>query len=514
MRFKNLMACAAMAAVLAAPAYAEHLVILHTNDTHSQIKTNPKTNLGGVLRRKAAIDSVRAAEKNVILADAGDFVQGSLYFYLYGGKVEQQLLNDMGYDFSILGNHEFDLGADSMAKVLANSKATLLSTNYDMTGTPFDGMFKPVAVREIDGKRIGFLAINLRPDGMIAKAKTKGVRYEDGIQAANAAAWWLRHVEHCDMVIALTHIGYSADPSLISDIDLAKQTRGIDLIIGGHSHSLVVPGNPDMPNVFKNLDGKDVIIAQTGRYGANLGKIDIDLDTKEIKPEMIAMDSHFDAKIDQAVAQWLEPYTAGVDSLYKTPLFVTSEALPQGSPQLKNFVSDFVYDLGTKHAKNIDFALVNDGGMRNSLPEGVVGEGHVRDVLPFHNTMAIVDMKGSDLIELLGIMAKGSVTSVSKHLKGEFVPPVRRDGVTVSPAVVKDVTINGKPIDPNRTYRIATIDYLAEGNDYLTPMKRTERVYTDPVGLDDRIVQYYQSLKKSKRKVNPDNTVRFKAVKQ
>lgn len=514
MRLKNIMACATLAAVMAGPAYAEHLVILHTNDTHSQIKTNPKTKLGGVLRRKAAIDSVRAAEKNVIVADAGDAVQGSLYFYLYGGKVEQQLLNDMGYDFSILGNHEFDLGADSMAKVLSHSKATLLSTNYDMQGTPFEGMFKPVDVRVVDGKRIGFMAINLRPDGMIAKAKTGGVRYADGIEAANAAAWWLRNVEHCDMVIALTHIGYSADPSLISDIDLAKKTRGIDLIIGGHSHTLVQPGNPEVPNVFRNLDGKEVVIAQTGRYGANLGKIDIDLDTKQIKPEMIALDSRFDAKVDQAIASWLEPYTTGVDSLYKTPLFTASEALPQGSPQLKNFVSDFVYAQGSKFAKNIDFALVNDGGMRNSLPEGVVGEGHIRDVLPFHNTIAIVDMKGSDLIELLGVMANGSVTSVSKHLQGEFVPPVRKDGATVSPSRVKSVTINGKPIDPERTYRIATIDYLAEGNDYLTPMKRSQRVYTDPVGLDDRIVQYYQQLKKSKRRVTPDPVVRFKAVKE
>lgn len=512
MRLKNIMLGAALGAMLAAPAYAEHLVILHTNDTHSQIKTNPKTGLGGALRRKAAVDSVRAAEKNVLLVDAGDAVQGSLYFYLYGGKVEQRLMNELGYDFAILGNHEFDLGADSMAKVLRGNKATLLTTNYNTQGTPFEGMFRPVAVREVDGKRIGFLAINLRPDGMIAKAKTQGVEYLDAIEAANAAAWWLRNVEHCDMVVALTHIGYSADPSLVSDIDLAKGTRGIDLIIGGHSHTAINPGDPKTPNTFKNLDGKDVIIAQTGRYGANLGKIDIDLDTKTITPSLLPMDARYDAKADQQTAAWLGEYTAGVDSLYETPLFMAREALPQGSPQLKNFVADFVYDLGRKHSRNIDFALVNDGGMRNSLPEGVVGEGHIRDVLPFHNTMAIVDMKGSDLIELLDIMAKGSVTSVSAQLKGEFVPPVRKDGVTVSPGRAQNVTVNGKPIDPERTYRIATIDYLAEGNDYLTPMKRTVRVYTDPVALDDRIVEYYQSLKKSKRTVKPDPNPRFVPV--
>ena len=219
------------------PANAEHLVIMHTNDTHSHIDPE-ESGEGGILRRKAAIDSIRMAEKNSLLIDAGDFVQGSLYFYLYGGKVEQQLMNELGYDMRILGNHEFDITADSIARVLSGSKAELLATNYDLSHSALNGMFKPMTIKEFDGKRIGFFAINLDPEGMIAPGKAEGVKYLDGIQAANAAAWWLRNIEHCDMVVAITHIGYNTAGADLTDMALARNSRNIDLIIGGHSHDV------------------------------------------------------------------------------------------------------------------------------------------------------------------------------------------------------------------------------------------------------------------------------------
>ena len=175
--------------------YGEKVVILHTNDTHSQIDPNDK-GMGGILRRKVLVDSVRSSRSNVLLVDAGDAVQGTLYFSLYGGEVEQKMMNELGYDIQILGNHEFDNGLDELARMYAPVKATKLTTNYDLRGTVLENMFEPYTIRQIGDKKVGFLAINIDPKGMIADKNAVGVKYLDGIEAANATAWHLKHNEH------------------------------------------------------------------------------------------------------------------------------------------------------------------------------------------------------------------------------------------------------------------------------------------------------------------------------
>ena len=185
-------------------AEAENLVILHTNDTHSQIDPDDKDNLGGIARRKVVVDSVRNAESNFMLIDAGDAVQGTLYFNLFGGEVEQKAMNALGYDLRILGNHEFDNGIDSLAAVLKMADSKFLATNYDLADTPLKDKFGKYDIREFGNKRIGFIAINLEPKGMISEGNYNGLEYLDAMEAANASAWWLKNVDSCDMVVAVT----------------------------------------------------------------------------------------------------------------------------------------------------------------------------------------------------------------------------------------------------------------------------------------------------------------------
>ena len=137
------------------PARAEHLIILATNDTHSQIEPNEGDNLGGVFRRRAFFDYMRANNKNVLIVDAGDAVQGTMFYNLFKGEVEYALLDSLGYDISILGNHDFDNGIDELAKHYKNTKVTKLSANYDFTGTAMEGVMKPYVIKEFAGKRIG-----------------------------------------------------------------------------------------------------------------------------------------------------------------------------------------------------------------------------------------------------------------------------------------------------------------------------------------------------------------------
>lgn len=170
-------------------------------------------------------------------------MQGTLYFNLYRGEVEHKVMNALEYDLATLGNHEFDNGAEELAGLLRNDNATWISTNYDVDESPLAGLVVPYVVKEYDGKKIGVMALNLDPKGMISDRNVKGIDYMDVYEAAEHTAWALRHNEKADVVVALTHIGY-ADNARANDSILAAVSKDIDLIIGGHSHTPLNPADP------------------------------------------------------------------------------------------------------------------------------------------------------------------------------------------------------------------------------------------------------------------------------
>ena len=356
--FSALMALAVLSGM-----YAEELVILHTNDTHSQIEPNDR-NLGGILRRKALIDSVRGVHDNVLLVDAGDMVQGTLYFTLFGGEVEAKLMNYLGYDMQILGNHEFDNGVEALASVFGKLNAKKLSTNYDFTTTPLADIFIPYEIKKYDGRKIGFIAINLNPKGMISDDNARGVKYLDGITAANATAWHLKHNEKVDMVIAITHIGYSDEP-FISDVDLASKSENIDIIIGGHSHTAINPADStSVAWLVDNAAGKPVLIAQTGKSGVNVGEIVIDLDTFDKNSRLLPVDSRYDRFEDSRLDSILAPYKESVEEFRNAKIGKT-KGLKKSDWSLVNWMADYVFDEARNLTdEKIDLAIVNKGGIR------------------------------------------------------------------------------------------------------------------------------------------------------
>lgn len=321
MKINRLLILCALAALVAGSACTKkeggdnRLVILHTNDTHSAIDPD-RHNLGGVARRDVLIDSVRGANENVMLIDAGDAVQGSLYYTLFGGEVERKVMNAMGYDIQILGNHEFDKGMDQLAKEWKQLNANRLSTNYDFTGSALDGLFVPAVVKNFGDKTVGFIGINLDPAGIVTESNYTGVKYIDGIKAANEQAAKLKK-EGAAMVIAVTHIGYDNEPGY-SDMDLARNSRDIDVIIGGHSHTVVDPADkrPGVPTWrVANAAGDTISVLQTGSSGVNLGEIDIDLDTKQVSAKLIPVDSRLDSRVGSKIESIVAPYRAKVDSM-------------------------------------------------------------------------------------------------------------------------------------------------------------------------------------------------------
>jgi len=248
------------------------IVILHTNDTHSRIEPVPESdriagNKGGVVRRINYIEQVRKENKNVLLFDAGDFLQGTPYFNLFKGEVETEAMNLMRYDAVTLGNHEFDYGLEILEKVVSRAKFPIISSNYDFSGTPLNNLIKPYLILKKDGVKIGVIAINIQPRGLIASGNYEGMKFLPPERVANELALKLKTTDRCDIVICLSHLGYTADKRLVG------QTRNIDIIIGGHSHT-----HMKTPDILKNIDNKNVMVFQTAGRGIYVGRIDVELE--------------------------------------------------------------------------------------------------------------------------------------------------------------------------------------------------------------------------------------------
>ena len=248
------------------------LTILHTNDMHSHI--HPFTNgrnkgLGGMAQRAALIKQIRKQEEHVLLLDAGDIFQGTPYFNVYGGELEFKLMSEMKYDAVTLGNHDFDNGLEGLKKQLPHAKFPFLIANYDFSDTILKNTFKPYKVFRKGDLKIGVFGIGIELDGLVPKKLYQNTVYQDPISTANHYANILKQKERCDLVICLSHLGFKYKGEKISDMTFAGQTRDIDLIIGGHTHTFL-----KKPVKQLNLDKKEVLINQVGWAGINIGKID------------------------------------------------------------------------------------------------------------------------------------------------------------------------------------------------------------------------------------------------
>lgn len=264
----------------------KRITILHTNDQHSRIEpfeisSNPKqSNKGGFARRATMIHQIRQQEKNVLLLDAGDVFQGTPFFNMFGGELEYKLMSKMGYDAGTIGNHEYDNGLEGIKKALPHANFDIISSNYDFSNTILDGLIKPYKIIVKDGIKIGIFAVGIELHGLVDPRMYKETRYLNPVEVAQHYADKLRNEEKCDLVICLSHIGYSfeGEPNKICDVLLAKQTKGIDFIIGGHTHTLL-----QEPEVHLNADQKPVLVNQVGWAGLYLGRVDFNFQKGKLK---------------------------------------------------------------------------------------------------------------------------------------------------------------------------------------------------------------------------------------
>jgi 5'-nucleotidase len=251
-----------------------HLVILHTNDTHSRMDPfpmdgGPHQGLGGAARRATLIRRIRQEHSNVLLLDSGDVFQGTPYFNFFGGEIELRSMSEMGYDATTLGNHEFDNGVEGLVAMMPHASFPFVSANFDVSDSELEPWVRPWIIKDVGGVRVGIFGLGVAFEGLVLPSLHEGVRYTDPVGASHQAVAELR-ARGCSLVICLSHMGYRYSGDRPSDIRLAQQVEGIDLILGGHTHTFM-----DAPDVFVGRDGRRTLVNQVGFGGIRLGRIDV-----------------------------------------------------------------------------------------------------------------------------------------------------------------------------------------------------------------------------------------------
>lgn len=263
-------------------ALEKQLFILHTSDTHSRIEpisreaADKYAGVGGAVRRAGIVKQFRGKHPDMLLLDCGDISQGTPYYNLFQGELEIKMMNLMGYDAMAIGNHEFDFGLENMARLFRLARFPIVCSNYEVTGTVLEGLVKPYIILEREGLKIGVFGLAPKLEGLVQADKSEGVVYKDPIAVAQEMSDLLGGKEGCDVVICLSHLGLQRlMPGDVDDEQLVAKTHGIDVILGGHTHTFM-----EKPMVYLNANGENVSLLHSGRNGIFVGEMVLTLTPK------------------------------------------------------------------------------------------------------------------------------------------------------------------------------------------------------------------------------------------
>ncbi len=268
------------------------LTVMHTNDLHCHIDPFPDDNAeypgkGGLVQLASVVSQCRKENPNLLLLDAGDMFQGTPYFNYFKGDLIVRLMSQMGYQAGTIGNHEFDNGLDDILSAAQEAKFPFISSNYDFSDTVLNGVVKTYHILKVAGLKIGIYGLGIELEGLVSKPNYGNVNYLNPVEAALRMERILKKDHRCDLVICLSHLGFSYEHGKISDLTLAPQISYTDLIVGGHTHSFL-----EKPSVLKNASGKPIVVNQAGWAALAIGKIEFVFDqTGNSKEPVVMVDS-------------------------------------------------------------------------------------------------------------------------------------------------------------------------------------------------------------------------------
>lgn len=465
---------------------AYELTVLHTNDHHGTVLA--KDGVAGLAERATFIAEVREENPNVLVLDAGDINTGSALSNMFSAEPDIMGYNLIGYDAVAFGNHEFDKDLSTLKKQMEQAQFTWISANIKQ-GSSYLG--KPYFIKDFEGFRVGVIGLTTLRTTVIA-SPDKSLSFIDEIDAAKEMADYLKNKKKCDVIIVLGHLGSVEEAAgQNTSIKLAENVPEIDLIIDGHSHTmftepLVVNG---IPIVSANEWGKYVGKADLTIVDGEI--TDIEWEPVEITTEAFPPDKEMEAL--------LQPYVDEAQATLKQVVMTTGAEFEFGNRlsryreiALGDLTSDAQVWYVQQAGLEADFALTNGGNIRAALPAGDVTKEAVMTVLPFENYLYVVTLRGSDVIELFDFIATipqgaGAFAQVSKEVRYTIT---YADGT----GTISGLTINGEPIDPNRTYKIVTNDYLAGGGDGYEVLTRSTDTFNTSMLLSDVVIEYVKTL--------------------
>ncbi|MDW0114024.1 5'-nucleotidase C-terminal domain-containing protein [Sporosarcina saromensis] len=490
------------------------LTIMHTNDTHA--------NLDKVANRVTLVKQIRNTKPNNLLLDAGDVFSGTLYFNEFKGQADLEFMNLMEYDAMVFGNHEFDLGASedghlALQQFVSGAKFPLLGTNADFSKDPlFDGLQHTIytanynngeiyngIIKEIAGEKIGIFGLVTEETKDISSPVA--ITFSNYIDAAKEAVSTFEQ-EGINKIIAVTHIGFDDSADYDNDLLLAEAVKGIDVIVGGHTHKTLTE-----PRIIEH-DNVPTVIVQAGEYNKFLGQLDLTFDENGvITSHNGILHKVSEAQADPAAAELLKPYADKIEETKNKSTGVHAEVILNGKrneggvraseTNLGNLITDGMLAKAKTVDRDTVIALQNGGGIRAGIDEGDITVGEVLTVMPFGNSLAIMNVKGSEIIAALEHSVKeypaefGGFLHVS-GLSFNFDPkaPV---GSRVLAAYLTDDE-NGKTLlEADTFYKVATNTFTAKGGDGYTMFGKAyeEGRVSEPGYVDyEMFIEYIQQF--------------------
>ena len=469
------------------------LSVLHVNDTHARADQLPKL--------ATAVKEQRTAKENVLTLHAGDAFSGTLYFNEFQGQADLALLNEIGFDAMVFGNHEFDLGSSpeghkALADFIKGAKFPFVGANVDFSADDtFTGLFTVLVssepengkiysgiVKEIDGEKVGIFGLTTEETKDIASPGK--VTFSNYIEEAKKAVTAFEGMG-VNKIIALTHIGYNDNPNVDNDILLAKNVPGIDVIVGGHDHTkLDEPFIVDTNTVGEAKEA--TLIVQANEYVKYLGTLDVTFDENgvvtEYDGELIDLGKVAE---DEALVKLLAPYKEQVDAVNNKEIGVTLteelaspragegslESVRSNETALGNIITDGMLAKAQQYTdKTVVMALQNGGGIRTSIPAGNITVGQVIAVLPFGNTLALMDATGAELKAAFEVSVKNAPEENGGflHVAGAKVQYDSSQEVgsrVVSIEYLDQATGEYVAVEDAKTYTVATNAFTAKGGD-------------------------------------------------
>ncbi|KAG5642779.1 hypothetical protein DXG03_002124 [Asterophora parasitica] len=472
-----------------------NLTLFHVNDIHAHLDeirqsgtdcTPEKGCFGGYARIKSVVDAKRPANNNSLFLNLGDEFQGTLYYSFYGGEKIADTINQLGFDAMTLGNHEFDKGETYLGGFLRNLTFPVVCANIDTQEPTINATVKPYKV--FPEHKTAVIAVTTDTIHSISNPN-KDTVFSDPIATAQYWADYVYEHEDVERVVAMTHIGYEVD------LELARKTKGIHLIVGGHSHTLLGDMEGALgkyPTIEKNLDGDEVFIVTAWRYGVYLGYLDVEFNGRKVAsytggPILLDNTTLPDTKLNKQIKDWRGPF----EEFASVVLGTTEVELDQTTCQKKectlgNVMCDAMLDARVSAGANVDACIINAGGIRATIAAGNITRGDVLTAFPFGNTITEVKFTGEQLWKVWEGVVSGvsqfnnqkitSFAQVSKGIRVTFNPAKDAGKRLVNLEIAQGGEL--KPVDLNKQYTIVTLDFLAGGGDNIFPAVK------EIVGLD------------------------------